>query len=502
MERYTWERGDRSRGMVRSRCSPAFKDREDALADRDNCFPEDRRLRRHSRALRSAFLIALAISAAYLCRLDPISQRRLDRVDTPGSWKKTLESRERQKAKRMRPRQAAPYGPAPGSIPAGRRTVLLPPGGENESSPTYHMSSRLKHTLDNRPLLKMHYRGGNLGDQLFAWATLEAVADRNDMIPCVIYSFHDDDDQVMRTYFRGPFEECENAEVGYGWDPGQGVEFVDPEAFVRGPQDTSNVELYGTGRSYRNFEDSGGDRVAAAFTLKDMYTDIVEKTLSEAHFPTGIPIVGVHIRRNVEDSNGGDGEHPGVGYYDNAMRLMRRAHGGPDGSAIRFLIAADDLAWAREQPAFSTATDVYFVEDLAIATHTIWDGFESDDPSHASMVRNLAVLSWCDHMISGPGALSWWASWLGAHRRGGSVVYNDEGRRSRGEEAAYYPPAWVYISEDTDEAELISLNAARPEYDAIWIDFDEMKNKAILRMAHEVADEEEHMDDAKAPETS
>ena len=67
----------------------------------------------------------------------------------------------------MRPRQAAPYGPAPGSIPAGRRTVLLPPGGENESSPTYHMSSRLKHTLDNRPLLKMHYRGGNLGDQLF-----------------------------------------------------------------------------------------------------------------------------------------------------------------------------------------------------------------------------------------------------------------------------------------------------------------------------------------------
>ena len=334
MERYTRERGDRSRGMVRSRCSPAFKDREDALADRDNCFPEDRRLRRHSRALRSAFLIALAISAAYLC-------------------------------------SAAPYGPAPGSIPAGRRTVLLPPGGENESSPTYHMSSRLKHTLDNRPLLKMHYRGGNLGDQLFAWATLEAVADRNDMIPCVIYSFHDDDDQVMRTYFRGPFEECENAEVGYGWDPGQGVEFVDPEAFVRGPQDTSNVELYGTGRSYRNFEDSSGDRVAAAFTLKDMYTDIVEKTLSEAHFPTGIPIVGVHIRRNVEDSNGGDGEHPGVGYYDNAMRLMRRAHGGPDGSAIRFLIAADDLAWAREQPAFSTATDVYFVEDLAHKNKTM-----------------------------------------------------------------------------------------------------------------------------------
>ena len=324
---------------------------------------------------------------------------------------------------------------------------------------------RAMSAVEDQPLLKYyHIPGSSLGDQMFAWSSTVACATKNDMFPCTFYPEMDDNAKLLSTYFRGPFHQCADTEVGYGWDAG-GNSTINYDAFRRDPADRQDVALYGALRSYLNFDFMAND-LQPQFNLKALYLSPTEKAV-EPFEADGHITVGLHVRWDGMPgaeylSRAETGEfdpalhQPDIAYYDNAMNLMRKTY-GPD--KIRFLLAGDDMAYVRAQSVFVDAPDVIFIEDLSPVSE--WQeleegGVEEENPNVAT-IRDFAILRRCQHMITSVGSFSWWAAYLGPHQTGGRVLYYDEWKRAHGEDGAYFPSEWIRVPEIPSEAETIVL---------------------------------------------
>ena len=324
---------------------------------------------------------------------------------------------------------------------------------------------RAMSAAEDQPLLKYyHVPGSSLGDQMFAWSSTVACAKNNAMFPCTFYSEMDDNAKLLRTYFRGPFHQCADTNVGYGWDAGENST-INYDAFRRDPADRQDAALYGTLRSYLNFDFMAND-VQAQFNLKAQYLTPTEMAV-EPFEADGYLTVGLHVRWDgmpgaeyLSRAEAGEFDpalhQPDIAYYDNAMNLMRKAY-GPD--KIRFLLASDDMAYVRAQSVFVDAPDVVFIEDVSPVS--AWQvggeqGAEEGNPN-VEMIRDFAVLRRCQHMITSVGSFSWWAAYLGPYQTGGRVLYYDEWKRAHGEDGAYFPSEWIRVPEIPSEAETIVL---------------------------------------------
>ena len=326
---------------------------------------------------------------------------------------------------------------------------------------------RAMSAVEDQPLLKYyHVPASSLGDQMFAWSSTLACATNNAMFPCTYYPEMDDNAKLLSTYFRGPFHRCADTDAGYGWDAGENST-INYDAFRRDPADRQDVALYGTLRSYLNFDFMAND-VRARFDLKAQYLTPTE-TAVEPFEAGGHITVGLHVRWDgmpgaeyLSRAEAGEFDpalhQPDIAYYDNAMNLMRKTY-GPD--KIRFLLASDDMAYVRAQSVFVDAPDVIFIDDISPVSS--WQEgkeegvhVEEGNPSIA-MIRDFAILRRCQHMITSVGSLSWWAAYLGPYQSGGRVLYYDEWKRAHGEDGAYFPPEWVRVPEIPSEAETIVL---------------------------------------------
>ena len=324
---------------------------------------------------------------------------------------------------------------------------------------------RAMSAAEDQPLLKYyHVPGSSLGDQMFAWSSTVACAANNAMFPCTFYPEMDDNAKLLRTFFKGPFHQCADTGVGYGWDAGENST-INYDAFRRDPADRQDVALYGGLRSYLNFDFMAGD-VRAQFGLKAEYLTPTEAAV-EPFEAGGYITVGLHVRWDgmpgaeyLSRAEAGEFDpalhQPDIAYYDNAMKLMRKTYGA---DKIRFLLASDDMAYVRAQSVFVDAPDVVFIEDVSPVS--AWqeedeEVIEEGNPNVA-MIRDFAILRRCQHMITSVGSFSWWAAYLGPYQTGGRVLYYDEWKRAHGEDVAYFPPEWVRVPEIPSEAETIVL---------------------------------------------
>jgi hypothetical protein len=322
---------------------------------------------------------------------------------------------------------------------------------------------RAASATEDQPLLKYyHIPGTSLGDQMFAWSSTVGCATQNAMFPCTFYNELDDNARLLRRYFRGPFHQCADTNVGYGWDAG-GNNTINFDAFRRDPADRQDVALYGALRSYLNF-DFMADDVRDQFDLKAPY--LTPTAAAVEPFETGGYItVGLHVRWDgmpgaeyLSRAEAGEFDpalhQPDIAYYDNAMNLMRRAYGV---DKIRFLLASDDMAYVRAQSVFADAVDVVFIEDISPESAWLDEEDDAEEDSSSTMIRDFAILRQCQHMITSVGSFSWWAAYLGPHQKGGRVLYYDEWKRAHGEDGAYFPSDWVRVPEVPSEAEMIVL---------------------------------------------
>ena len=104
------------------------------------------------------------------------------------------------------------------------------------------------------------------------------------------------------------------------------------------------------------------------------------------------------------------------------------------GAGVQFVVASDEIGWCAEQS--------YFKDPNVHLTSA------SNSPS-----IDMAIMASCDHFIVSVGTFGWWCAWLGAHQRGGDVIFYDKEfvmdhpiNRGNVVKADYFPPTWIGMS--------------------------------------------------------
>jgi hypothetical protein len=146
--------------------------------------------------------------------------------------------------------------------------------------------------------------------------------------------------------------------------------------------------------------------------------------------------VGIHVRHGDLIALGYI-RFPPEAYFARALAHFRMLN--PDRS-VQFVVASDDPAWCTAQP-FFRAADVHVITE-----------------PHAPAL-DMAILAACDHMALTAGTFGWWAAYLGAHRRGGDVVYYEDefvmghptNRGGNVVKTDYYPPSWIPLGAEASD---------------------------------------------------
>jgi galactoside 2-L-fucosyltransferase 1/2 len=70
---------------------------------------------------------------------------------------------------------------------------------------------------------------------------------------------------------------------------------------------------------------------------------------------------------------------------------------------------------------------------------------------------DFAILAGCDHMIMSIGTFGWWISWLGAHQRGGDVLYfanyfnfDNDSIQQEVKLEEHYPLNWIPVGDSKE----------------------------------------------------
>jgi hypothetical protein len=210
---------------------------------------------------------------------------------------------------------------------------------------------------------------GNLGNQMFQYATLKGIAIKNGYdwsIP--------PKDKFGTTYpmrsniydtFSLPNLKEKNINVSNNVILAEKYFHFDEDLFNNCP---NNVDLYGYYQSYKYFEHIK-DELLQDFTFK------VQDVLMD------IPYVAIHVRRG--DYLALSEYHPtcGLDYYVRAMEYFPEH---------KFLLFSDDIEWCKQQEIFKEC-------------------FFSDG---ANPGNDLFLMSIAEHNIIANSSFSWWGAWL------------------------------------------------------------------------------------------
>lgn len=261
--------------------------------------------------------------------------------------------------------------------------------------------------LDHIQSTVFHTMNGRLANNLFQFASIMGIARSNDAIPCF-------DTNPLMQFFDGVDSVCVSKQRGlYLGEDHHYAKYVD----FRIKMDTI---LTGYLQSYKYFEPNLQDYLK----IKPAFKNQARAILSTL----GIGVrVGIHVRKDHPDYL----RLPGREYYEHAIRYIVDRY--PD--AI-FLIISDDIEWCKSKPYYSNIRGVHF------------------QSKNVEPIVDIAILSECDHVILSRGTFGWWGAFLGAHMRGGIVIYNrfehdmempvNNGHFNA---ADYYPQNWIPVTD-------------------------------------------------------
>ena len=253
-----------------------------------------------------------------------------------------------------------------------------------------------------------HHLVGRLGNQLFQIASIVGIASKNNAHVCLYGN------EVWK-YFTSLPQVCMSAENTKNLESlSEHGEYAKYHEF----KITENVEITGYLQSYRYFSPN----VRSLFKFKNYITDIAAQTLKQFAPKT---LVGIHIRRYELDYL----RNPPIQYFINAKYFFSSNY-----NAVQFIVTCQDIKWCNRQQ-FLSDSNVYIVS-------------EQNDA-----VIDLAILAACDHIILSVGTFGWWAAFLGADAKGGTVLYYDsefviEHKINRGNVFLkdFYPHTWIAMS--------------------------------------------------------
>ena len=250
---------------------------------------------------------------------------------------------------------------------------------------------------EHRHLAKVFHSNGRLGNHMREWASGIGLAHRNGLEMCAVVV----DFPELPTVFKGPFPDCEDREkTGIVLNEDQG-DRVRTFRFRDG-EEVSDISLTGYQLNCKNFFDARR-QVAETFTLLDGPREAALKFLEP--YQNKIKI-GIHVRRGDKTGPNWVGRLPTMHYFADAIARARQDF--PD-AELAFFISSDSIDWCKEQEAFQSE-DIYFIENK--------------DFLQNSVIFDFAVLMQMDHFILSEGTFGWWAAWLGAWQRDGTVYHS------------------------------------------------------------------------------
>jgi galactoside 2-L-fucosyltransferase 1/2 len=258
-----------------------------------------------------------------------------------------------------------------------------------------------------------HTYRGRLGNHLFQFAAITAIAKNNGMNTCI-----------------REVETLELASFFHGVGAGSSCDAMQPWRFVRedGSCQWQIFELHHQDTLLEGYFQS------YKYIDPDMRKTLRFKSLLMSHarvflqnFPERV-LVGIHVRRYESPHL----KTPSRAYFENAMEYFEKRY-----TNVGFVVISDDPDWCNGL--------AYFKKENV----------------HVSLERqhyalDMAILSACDHIILSVGTFGFWAAYLGADsRENGTVVYYDSEfvlvknfkEQGRLQPEDYYPPGWIAIGD-------------------------------------------------------
>ena len=215
-----------------------------------------------------------------------------------------------------------------------------------------------------------HY--GYIGNQMFQYASLLGIADRNQMEYCV----------DMEHWKRGGFQphlwhEFNLSAKHNSRPPRHGYSeagFYYQESTEDLFEETDVHGYFQTEKYFKHIE----SKIRTEFAFRHETRYECDKYLQQLNLKNNAPVVGVHVRRG--DYLNLPQFHPNqtLEYYSKAREEF------PD---HQFVVVSDDRQWCKENMNMEV--------------------FEGSTP-----FADMCLLSLCDHNIIGNSSFSWWGSWL------------------------------------------------------------------------------------------
>ena len=259
-------------------------------------------------------------------------------------------------------------------------------------------------------------RYGRLGNQLFQYAMLKAVALR---IGCAakIPRWRDGVlgvSPLQLAPFQLTAQELSDSDVAQHefHEPIGCFATYLPEVFDV-PEGTAFFGYYQSWKYFADYE----QEIRQEFRFAE---DYARRARIEAHRfrASGRPLVSLHVRRGdyLTASDGLAHRSAEPAYYERAMREFRDA---------QFLVFSDDLAWCRQQ--------------------FVGDAFKFSEGTDHWL--DLALMAHCDHHIVAASTFSWWGAWLNP-RSDKRVVAPEPWvgpALQQYSTADIYPPDWIKL---------------------------------------------------------
>ncbi|KAJ1466418.1 hypothetical protein T484DRAFT_1756657 [Baffinella frigidus] len=248
-----------------------------------------------------------------------------------------------------------------------------------------------------------HIQTGDVGEQLFQWASISNIAFQNGMTPCIYGGELGD----LFTDINSSCEErlpwhCAREDV---LDKGHILDLHHTDTVIIGPLRTYVDPATRQHAQFKPFLLSH----AAAF-LEPLQENV---------------LVGIHVPSYDVSRI----ETPPMQYFKNAMDFFTHRYYN-----VGFVLVCEDRVWCSRQPHFQQKN----VHLSPISRHSAVD---------------MAILASCKSIIISTGSFGWWSAYLGPDsRRGGSVVYYKYGpamgsvggvKLTQGTD--YYPSNWITV---------------------------------------------------------
>ncbi len=242
---------------------------------------------------------------------------------------------------------------------------------------------------------------GRLGNQMFQWISSMGISNSNKMTLCIITH-----SKLLEEIFINSPSKCDitpNLKINKIKENGYAT--YNKFNFYK------NTFLTGYLQSYKYFPEN-------LYEILKIKQNILKNAQNQLLY--GKTNIGIHVRRFELNYM----RFPSDEYFKNVMNKFRKEF-----SNAFFYVVSDGINWCKRQEFFQS-NDVKIIEN---------------DPA-----LDMVFLTTCDHVILTVGTFGWWSAFLGAHKKGGRVIYNSQEfvmnhptNKNNVVKDDYYPNEWL-----------------------------------------------------------